>query len=89
MCNVSAHNSRQAFSYHIYCILLDSNGQVRACMCICMVYYCDVMKQPLNNYLCDGSDDEVMKIRIADTERMGNSNGVVSAYNYSRQMMKF
>lgn len=47
------------------------------CACVRGVFSRDVIlpvwsiEQPLNNYLCDGSDDEVMRIRITDAERMG------------------
>ena len=37
--------------------------------------------QPLNSYLCDGNDQEVMKIRIADTERMGVA-GILTEWCY-------
>lgn len=74
-CFILRYNSRHVLSYHLYCVLMDSNGQVSVITCTiasfklpaCFV----VVEQPLDTYLCDGSDEEVMKIQIADTERMG------------------
>ena len=67
---------RQILSYHIYCIFLDSDGQVRLknIMMIVYIHVCiagDFIIQPRNTRFCDANDKTVMEIRMADAKRLG------------------
>lgn len=63
----SDYNDRQVLSYHLYCIILDRNGQ------------------PMSTRLCDGIEEDVMKNRLHDMDKLGVAGFITEWGAYNNQ----